>query len=507
MIKTILPLIGCTLLLFSCNDVADKKISETSQPPNFVFLFADDQTFETISALGFDEVHTPNLDRLVEGGTSFTHAYNMGGWNGAICVASRAMIISGTSIWHAKKKSDRWSEGDSKALQQTWPRLLEKQGYTTYMSGKWHVQAPADTIFSTAEHIRPGMPGDRRNELPEAQKRWAAESGDMKDWNDYMPVGYGRPTGPDDTEWSPTDTLQGGFWEGGKHWSEVVRDDALSFLEMEKDKNSPFFMYLAFNATHDPRQAPQRFLDMYPLDSIKVPENFLPVYPYKDSIGNFPGLRDEALAPFPRTEYAVKVHRREYFALLSHLDEQIGKLLDALEASGKMDNTYIFFSADHGLSVGHHGLLGKQSMFDHSIRIPMMVAGPDVPEGQRLDQDVYLQDIMATTLDLAGVEKPDYVDFNSFMDIVKGERETSHYPAIYGAYVDFQRMIRKDGFKLLVYPKLNKVLLFDLVNDPEEMKNLADHPEYAEKVDTLFDELLELQKTMGDDLDLTQVRP
>lgn len=495
------------LLVGSCKPATtQEKEAKKSERPNIVFLFADDQTFESIKALGFGEVHTPNLDRLVNNGTSFTHAYNMGGWNGAICVASRAMIISGSYIWKAQKKSAQWGKGDSTALNQTWSRLLERQGYDTYMTGKWHVEAPADEIFNDARHIRPGMPGDRRNELGAAQKKWKQESGDMKDWNDYMPVGYGRPTGPDDTEWSPTDTLQGGFWEGGKHWSEVVRDDALSFIEEAKDKEDPFFMYLAFNATHDPRQAPQRFLDMYPLEDVKVPENFLPEYPYKDDMGNPPGLRDEALAPFPRTEYAVKVHRQEYYALLSHMDEQIGKVLDALEASGKIDNTYIFFSADHGLSVGHHGLIGKQSMFDHSVRIPMMVVGPGIPKGKRLNQDVYLQDIMATSLELAGVDKPDYVQFNSFMDIINGERKESHYDdGVYGAYIDVQRMIRKDGFKLLIYPKIKKVLLFDLENDPHEMNDLSENPEYSKKVQTLFADLLKLQKEMDDTLSLQEI--
>lgn len=497
--------VAVLLLVLSCKTEEKNTANKEANKPNFVFLFADDQTFESIQALGFDEVQTPNLDRLVNNGTSFTHAYNMGGWNGAICVASRAMIISGSYIWNAKEKAALWAKGDSTALNQTWGKLLQNQGYDTYMTGKWHVDAPAETVFNDARNVRGGMPGDRRNELAEAIAKWEANSGDMKDWNDYMPLGYGRPTGPGDTEWQPTDTLQGGFWEGGKHWSEVIRDDALSFLDIAKQKENPFFMYLAFNATHDPRQAPQKYFDMYPLESIKVPENFLPEYPYKDAIGNNPGLRDEALAPFPRTEYAVKVHRREYYALLTHMDEQIGLILDALEASGKMDNTYIFFGADHGLSVGHHGLIGKQSMFDHSVRIPMMVMGPDIPKGQRLSQDVYLQDIMATTLELAEIKKPDYVQFQSFMDIVKGKQKESHYNGIYGAYTDTQRMIRKDGFKLLVYPKIEKLLLFNLEEDPNEMNNLADDIAYAEKVKTLFASLLDYQKSMNDGLDLQQI--
>ncbi|MFC4096586.1 sulfatase-like hydrolase/transferase [Euzebyella saccharophila] len=499
---TVLP-----LLFLSCKEESKPSTgSKEVSKPNFVFLFADDQTFESIHALGFDEVHTPNLDRLVNNGSSFSHAYNMGGWNGAICVASRAMIISGSYIWNAQKKSQKWRQGDSLALNQTWSRLLEKEGYDTYMTGKWHVEAPAKTIFNDARHIRPGMPGDKRGELGAAIKKWKEESGDMKDWNDYMPIGYGRPTGPEDRDWSPTDTLQGGFWEGGTHWSEVVKNDALSFLDIAKDKDNPFFMYLAFNATHDPRQAPQRFMDMYPLENIRVPENFLPEYPWKEEIGNEPGLRDEALAPFPRTKYAVKVHRQEYYALISHMDEQIGKILDALEASGKMDNTYIFFGADHGLSVGHHGLIGKQSMFDHSVRIPMMVMGPNVPKGKVFGQDVYLQDIMATTLELAEVEKPDYVQFHSFMDVLEGNNTEGHYSdGVYGAYTQVQRMIRKDGYKLLVFPTMEKVLLFDMKKDPYEMNDLAEEKAYSDKVKTMFSELLKLQEKYEDPLSLQHI--
>ena len=491
-----------SLCLLSCKQNQKPLATEAPVKPNIVFLYTDDQTFASVRALGQDEIYTPNLDRMVNSGTSFTHAYNMGGWHGAICVASRSMIISGAYLWNAKEKEKLWNAKDTVALQQTWPKLLEQQGYDTYMTGKWHVQAPADVVFSRTAHIRAGMPPDRRDELPAAYKKWETESGDMTDWNDYLPMEYARPTDENDTEWSPTDTLQGGFWEGGTHWSEVVRNDALDFLKEAEKKENPFFMYLAFNAPHDPRQAPQRFLDIYPLDSIAVPESFLPEYPWKDAIGNQSTLRDEALAPYPRTEYAVKKHRQEYYAIISHLDEQIGKILDALEASGKMDNTYIFFGADHGLSVGQHGLLGKQSLFDHSIRVPLIIMGPDVPKGQRITQDIYLQDIMATSLDLAGVKKPDYIQFNSFKDLVTGENTKGNYNGVYGAYMNLQRMIRKDGFKLLVYPKINKVLLFDMKQDPNEINDLATQPQYKENVSTLFKDLMELQKTMNDSLDL-----
>ena len=265
-------------------------------------------------------------------------------------------------------------------------------------------------------------------------------------------------------------------------------------------------MYLAFNAPHDPRQAPQAYLDKYPLENISVPESFLPEYPFKDGIGNGPDLRDEALAPFPRTEYAIKKHIQEYYALITHLDDQIGAILDSLEESGQMQNTYIIFTADHGLAMGRHGLLGKQSQYDHSIRAPFVIMGPNVPKGKIISADIYLQDAMATSLELAGIQKPAYIYFNSLMDLLEGEQAKSSYNGIYGAYVDLQRMIRKEGFKLIVYPGLDRVLLYDMEKDPEEINDLSDEPSYQTKVDDLFQDLLDLQRQLNDTLDISHVR-
>ena len=235
-----------------------------------------------------------------------------------------------------------------------------------------------------------------------------------------------------------------------------------------------------------------------------MPVSWRTDYDVRDEIGNSWGLRDEALAPIPRTEYASKVHIQEYYAIITHLDDQVGLILDALEKSGKMDNTYIFFSADHGLAMNRHGLLGKQNMYDHSIRVPLMMMGPDVPINNKISADVYLQDIMATSLDLAGIEKPSYVEFNSFMDLVNGTKKESYYDAIYGCYIGWQRMIRKDGFKLIVYPKANTIRLFDMENDPHELTDLAADEAYAEKIGSLYADLKQLQQEMDDELELAQ---
>ena len=470
--------------------------------PNIVFIFADDMTYTAVNALGNTEIKTPNLDRLANQGTSFTHTYNMGAWNGAVCVASRAMIISGRSVWDANQFRKHWLDGNE--IDKTWGKLMEEAGYETYMTGKWHVDAPATSVFQNVTNIRRGMPwdswghGDKIPVINEMIKNGKSNE-------EIRAIGYNRPLSENDTTWSPTDIKFGGFWVGGKHWSEVLKDDAIGFIEQAKGNEEPFFMYLAFNAPHDPRQAPQEYLDMYPLENISLPKSWLPMYPYKDSIGNGPDLRDEALAPFPRTEYAIKKHTQEYYALITHMDDQIGAILDELEASGKIENTYIIFTADHGLAMGRHGLLGKQSLFDHSIRSPFMIVGPNVPKGKKIETDIYLQDAMATSLELAGVKKPEYVYFKSFMDVINGNRKKSHYEAIYGGYVNTQRMIRKDAFKLLVYPKLEKVLLFDMVIDPEEMNDLASDPKFRNKTKELLHDLIQLQKKMNDTLDIRDI--
>ncbi|MBN1346604.1 MAG: sulfatase-like hydrolase/transferase [Phycisphaerae bacterium] len=447
--------------------------------PNILFIFADDQTFEGVRALGNDEVQTPNLDRLVRSGVTFTHAYNQGSWSGAVCIASRCMLNTGRFLWHARKVYDTAEQ--ERTAGRLWSEYMKRAGYDTYMTGKWHLKANAQKAFKVAKDVRPGMPNQ-------------------------TPQGYNRPIEGKPDPWKPWDPKFGGYWKGGKHWSEVVGDDAVEFLGQAARSDAPFFMYLAFNAPHDPRQSPKEYVDKYPLDRVKVPGNFLPEYPYKDAIGCGEKLRDERLAPFPRTPYAVKVNRQEYYAIITHMDAQVGRILDALEKSGKAGDTYIFFSADHGLAVGHHGLMGKQNQYDHSVRVPLMVRGPGVPKDKRIDAAVYLQDIMPSTLELAGVSRPEHVRFKSLMPLIDGRSDRS-YDAIYGAYLDLQRMVTKDAHKLILYPKAKKARLYNLKDDPAEMKDLADSPESKPVMRKLFAALLRLRQETGDRLDLKGIYP
>jgi len=455
-------------------------IEKPDPKPNILFILADDQCYQTVNAMGGEELITPSLDRLAGAGLAFTHAYNMGGWHGAVCVASRTMLNTGLSVWQANRMESSLAQWDKEG--KLWSNLMEKAGYQTFMAGKWHVKIPADSIFQHTGHVRGGMPKQ-------------------------SPEGYNRPQGPDDKEWTPWDTSFGGFWEGGKHWSEVLADEAVNFLELARDSDDPFFMYVAFNAPHDPRQSPKEYVDMYPLENIAVPASFQPLYPGMELIGCGKGLRDERLAPFPRTEYAVKVNRQEYYAIISHMDSQLERILEALEKSGELENTYIVFTADHGLSCGNHGLLGKQNMYDHSMRVPLFVSGPDIPRRKQVGADVYLQDVMPTILELAGAEVPGHIEYHSLMPFTDGSRSRSFYDAIYGCYMDKQRMVRQEGFKLILYPYASEMLLFDLKNDPDEIVNLARKDEYRDRKSSLFDKFLELQVQMEDTLDMRDYFP
>ncbi|MEN8829159.1 MAG: sulfatase-like hydrolase/transferase [Lentimonas sp.] len=443
-----------------------------AEKPNILFIFSDDQVYETIGAHGLTDIDTPNLDRLVNSGASFSKAYNMGAWSGAVCMASRSCLNTGVFLWRSQEAAKQISQGQRKS----WSQMLSDQGYETYMTGKWHVSGlSVPKFFDHSGTVRAGMPMQR-------------------------PAGYNRPIDKADYEngWKTWDPKQGGFWEGGKHWSEVLADEGIGFIESAAKKGTPFFMYMAFNAPHDPRQAPKEYIDRYPLSRIELPKSFVPQYEDQGPQG-VPIIRDEKLIPFPRTEFAVKVNRQEYYAIITHMDTQIGRILDALDTSGKADNTWIIFSSDHGLSVGHHGLVGKQNMYEDGMCAPFIIVGPGVKSGQKLDIPIYIQDAMATALDIAG-DVPASIDYKSVLPLLDGTATKTH-DSIYGAYMGTQRMMMKDGWKVIAYPQLKKVKLFNIEKDPLEMIDLSKNPEYTGKLKAMVQLLDSTMDEMDDPMD------
>ena len=468
-------LLMVTCLCSSSLHAANRFASAGPERPNFLFLFSDDQTFRALGRLGELEVKTPNLDRLAKRGTLFTHCFNQGGWSGAVCVPSRTMLNTGRTLWQSRGTNGQ-GIAPGAAL---WGETLGRAGYNTFMAGKWHIpDAALKRSFKTLGPLTGGF-------LESTTNGGAA----------YHRPAPGNP-------WMPDDPKFKGHWlnvDGpAVHSSVRIADAAIDYLKTKAARSTaPFFMYVAFNAPHDPRQSPRDFLDMYPPKKLKMPPNFLPKHPFLIETG-FNG-RDEILAPYPRTPEIIRVHLQEYYAIITHLDGQIGRVLDALEASGKAANTVVIFTSDQGLAVGQHGLMGKQNLYDHSLRMPFLMAGPGIPKGKRNDALFNMQSLFATTCEMAGVPVPDTVQFPSLVPLITGAQKQPH-EALYAAFLDRQRAVRTPQWKLIRTPHAGAVQLFDVKRDPWEMRNLATDPKRASTLAMMDAKLRELMREMKDPL-------
>lgn len=463
-------------------------MSETK--PNVLFIFTDDQRFNTISALGNSEIETPNIDRLVARGTTFTHAHIMGGTSGAICMPSRAMLMTGRTLFSLKE------EGQCIPPEHTaMPELFRANGYVTTHTGKWHQdKASHGRCFSTGAKIF----GFKRD------KGWYEACNGH--WHipvhDFDPDGvYDRNGGYNEPAIEPFQAPFEQTKENGRHSAEVFSDAAIEFIRNHPASDGgragkPFFLYLAHIAPHDPRQYPARLRAKYNRNTVSLPDNFRIRHPFNN--GDL-YVRDELLAEFPRRPDSIRQHLADYYAIIHHVDEQVGRVLDALEASGQAENTIVVFAGDNGLAVGQHGLMGKQNLYDHSVRVPLIFAGPGIPAGKQTDALCYLLDIFPTLCELTDQEIPATVEGRSLLPVIRGETD-QHRDVLHFAYRHWQRGVRKNDWKLIEYCVNGNrhTQLFDLTADPLEMNNVADAPEQAERLADLRRELARWHEELHD---------
>jgi len=450
--KAFLPL-ACLLLSFA-------SILNAAQRPNVLFLFADDQRADTIGALGNPNIRTPNLDRLAHSGVAFNRAYMQGGLNAATCVPSRAMLLSGRSLFHIDEKL---------LLDETWPSAFGRAGYTTFMSGKWH--NGEKSIARSFQNARSIFAGGMGNPLK------------MK-LSDLSGGKLGPGLAP------------------GKHACAAFADAVIQFLN--QPQTNPFLCYLAFDAPHDPHIVPEDFPVHYDPDSIPLPPSYLPQHPWDN--GEML-IRDEKLLPWPRTPQAVRAYLAEYYRYVSYLDSQVGRVLDALAASSYASNTIVVFSADSGVACGSHGLIGKQNLYElDSVRVPLLISGPGIPSNRRTDAMCYLFDVLPTLGNLCHVPGPPTSEGVDFTDALQNPAHPAR-TVMFFAYHKVQRAVRNDRWKLIRYPLVNRTQLFDLQSDPFETRNLADQPAQAGRLSDLLALLARQQSLFADDLPLTAANP
>ena len=430
--------------------------------PNIVFLLSDDQRFDTIAALGNSHIKTPNLDRLVHGGFTFTHAFCMGSTVTAVCVPSRAMLLTGRSLYRSLAPLN---SGDIPPRAALWPEELRKAGYTTIGIGKWH-----NDRTSYSRCFSGGGP---------------VFFGGMSDHN-KVPVYDFDPRGQ-----YPTNSQRIAHVNS----SELFANAAISFIRTQST-TKPFLVYVGFTSPHDPRTPPADFAALYDATKVPLPKNFLPEHPFDNGEMD---VRDEKLLPSPRTKEAVRKEIAAYYAMISHLDHQVGRILTALDNTGKGANTIIVFASDHGLALGSHGLLGKQNLYDHSIRAPLVFSGPGIPPGGRSDALCYLYDVFPTLCSMVGLTVPGTVEGKNLAPLMH-DRDANLRDEIFAAYGDVQRMVRTRRWKLIYYPKIDRTQLFDLQNDPLETRDLAAQSRHARTAAGLRNRLTQLQDYHDDPL-------
>jgi len=256
-------------------------------------------------------------------------------------------------------------------------------------------------------------------------------------------------------------------------------------------------MYVGFLAPHDPLHAPDKYIANYPKKNMQLPENFLRFHPFDQ--GDY-YLRDEVLAGFPRGRSEIKDKISKYYAMIEHTDAQIGRILAQLKQQGLAENTVIIYTSDHGLAMGRHGLMGKQNQYDHSVRAPFVVKGPNIPAGKTAPGMFYLNSVFPTAAELVGLEIPSSVEAPSIVPLIKGEKEVA-YETIYGSYRHFQRMLRSQDYKLIYYPMIKRLQLFDMQSDPLEKHDLSEKAEHAARIKEMMAQLEDWKKLVGDPLD------
>ncbi|AUH44585.1 sulfatase-like hydrolase/transferase [Streptomyces sp. CMB-StM0423] len=435
-----------------------------AERPNIVFLIADDHRHDVLGAAGHPVVRTPHLDALAKRGTRLTAHHCGGGMTGAICAPSRAMVMTGRELFQATPGEIIYP--DLPLL----PEQLHEHGYHTFVTGKWH--------NGTASHHRAFGAGDGARLF----------FGGMSDQ-------YAAPLRPFDPSGEyPASSI---YYED-RHTTDLYADAVVDFIK-GYDDDAPFFAYAAFQSPHDPRMAPAPFSGLYSDKDVPLPENFLPVHPFDNGqLSN----RDENLTQRPRGKGTIRAHLADYYAMVSHLDHGVGRILDALRKTGRARNTIVVYTSDHGLGLGSHGLLGKQNLYEHALRTPLIISGPGIPAGRTVDALTQHRDLFPTLAGLAGAPVPDTVTGSDLLPVIERRAGRVH-EYVHGAYMYWQRSVSDGRHKLIRYrPEKGtgseRTQLFDLAEDPHEMRDLADSAAHRDVAALLSEELVRWQAAVGD---------
>ena len=456
--RPVFALLGLACLLAE----AAPAFADSSAKPNVVLIVADDLRPDAVGALGNPDVKTPHLDRLAKRGCVFPRAT----CGYPICHVSRTELLTGRCLVAEAATGKAVPFRRDWAV---WPDVMRTAGWHTVHCGKWHVEGtPWTRGYAETAGLFSG--GGARG-LPLTHPRSATG----------RPVtGYTGWTFKTDDNKPLPDLGVGLTPETDTH----IADRAVEVIRAGRER--PLFLHVNFTAPHDPLHWPPGRTDRFAPDKLPLPKNFAREHPFDH--GN-KGGRDETIVPAPRDPADVRRERAVYLALVEHLDDLVGRIAKALEEAGELDRTLVIFTSDHGLALGSHGLMGKQNQYEHTINVPLIVAGPGVPKGKRVPAQCYLRDLFPTVCDLTGVPVRAGLDGRSLKPVLAGEKDRVH-DAVFGSFTDTQRMMRTDdGWKVVWYPKAGRTQLYHVAFDPDEMRDLAAEAAHRDRLRAMTGEL------------------
>ena len=488
----------------STQSVPNKKM--TKKRPNFLITISDDQRPDTLGFLGENECKTPALDKLAQRGCYFPNAYHGGATVNAVCSPTRGQTHTGMPLFQLPNLIKGWWEDDSDTFETPDPdtaripflgEILRREGYQTFGTGKWH-NMPFSYIRSFNNGGAILFSGDNTTYREISKVPGMDEPSVRVGKPDVVTRGghYNKvnhifdPAG----EYPP-----GGAYIEPRHGTEGYTDAVVRFLD-NYDGDQPFFIYLAYTAPHGPQITDPEWHAIYDTDKIKLPENYKPYHEF-DTGGMLVKQKIEEGWRF--TEEQAREKNAGHYALVTHMDDGIRRVYEALERNGFLDDTVVVHTSDHGKSEGNHGLVGKQSLYDEAVKIPLIMAGPGIPQGEQRDQLVYSHDLFPTILNLAGAEIPETTYYQDLAPVMEDKHHDGR-EAVFSAFKAAQRMAREKRFKYICYDVegVGHEQLYDLEKDPHELNNLADQSDMADTKKRLRKRIRGWQKDTGDPCDV-----
>ena len=434
--------------------------------PNFLLIMTDEHAPMYSGAYGHPLVRTPNMDRLASEGVTFDNAY----CNSPLCLPSRMSFMTGRYV-NRIGAYDNASPLASDAV--TWAHRLRAVGYDVVLSGKQHFCGP-DQLHGFRAQLARDLHAER----------WT-HNGALRgtaDWSKGTPAAtrpWGGVTaaGPGTTQEIEVDDL--------------VEEKALEYLRDPAREQQPWALNASFIAPHFPLVVPERFFDLYPLDRIDLPEippgHLENQHPVHQRMRSMFGAAD-----FP--EEQVRRARAGYYGLITYLDEKIGRLLQALEETGQLEDTVVVHFSDHGEMNGEHGMWRKSSFYEASSRVPLQVSWPErIPAGHRIAEVVSLVDLTATIVDLAGAPEVAPLDGDSLLGLMRGQADSWKDEAFceYLAHgVARPTAMLRRGRHKLNYSLGDPPELYDIEADPGEFEDLSAVEAHAPALDDLQQRLL-----------------